>query len=100
MLFMYDTPGSFTSECVSTPRFLADPQDGVGMDAGFDFFATQNPSADALIDPVGRHWSRGEVDRLVNQTARAFRERGLARGDVIALLSRNRTEFLLTYLAA
>lgn len=70
------------------------------MEAGFDFFATKNPSADALIDPAGRRWSRGEVDRLVNQTARAFRELGLAGGDVIALLSRNRAEFLLTYLAA
>jgi acyl-CoA synthetase (AMP-forming)/AMP-acid ligase II len=50
-------------------------------------------SATALLFEDRRYtWS--EVDREVDRAARAFREMGVARGDVVALLMDNRPEFL------
>jgi long-chain acyl-CoA synthetase len=70
------------------------------MSIGFRFFAQQDANACAVLDPSGRHWTRGELERLANQTARALRDLGLKEGDAIALVSRNRVEYLIVFLAA
>jgi long-chain acyl-CoA synthetase len=46
-----------------------------------------------------RTLSHGEIDRQVNACARALVARGLTRGDRIAILSLNRAELLIAYLA-
>ncbi len=69
------------------------------MEAGFEFFAQQGPRATAIIDATGRNWSRIETARLARQTARAFLQLGLSPGDVVAVVARNRSEYLVVYLA-
>lgn len=64
-----------------------------------DEFARATPDRPALIDERGEvTWVvlDGRVDRLVN----ALRNRGLAVGDTVALMSANRSEFFEVFLAA
>jgi len=55
----------------------------------------------AIIDCL--HWNaprevtHGEMDRMADAVARGLARRGLARGDAVAILSANRTEFLAAY---
>ncbi len=70
------------------------------MPIGFRFFAQRDADACAVLDPGGRRWTRGEIERLANQTARALRDLGLKEGDALALISRNRAEYVIVFLAA
>jgi acyl-CoA synthetase (AMP-forming)/AMP-acid ligase II len=58
----------------------------------------------ALIDGSDwehpREYSHGELDRLAAACARGFLRRGLRRGDSVAILSRNRAEFVVAYFGA
>ena len=55
----------------------------------------------ALIDCLDwerpREYSHGEIHRLANACARGPLARGLTRGDAVAILARNRAEFLVAY---
>ncbi|MEH6581580.1 MAG: long-chain-acyl-CoA synthetase [Halioglobus sp.] len=47
----------------------------------------------------GRQWTYAEFNAEVNRLARLFRERGVVRGDTVAMFMENRSEFVLTMLA-
>jgi long-chain acyl-CoA synthetase len=56
----------------------------------------------ALIDcrdwDAPRHYSHREIDDLGNACARGLVQRGLVKGDAVAILSANRAEFLVAFL--
>lgn len=60
--------------------------------------AWRRPDALAVVD-MGRSYSYREFNNWVNRIAHGLLRRGYARGDVIALVSGNRAEFLVTYYA-
>lgn len=47
----------------------------------------------------GRHWTYAEFNAQVNKLAHLLSDRGVVRGDTVALLMENRAEFVLTVLA-
>ena len=64
---------------------------------------SKNPDVVALIDCFDvdqpRLYTHGELDRLSDACARGLVRRGGKRGDVVALMSTNRAEFLIAYFA-
>ena len=60
--------------------------------------AARRPTAPALLSAPGTI-TYGELNERANRLARAFRRRGLVRGDSVALLCSNRTEFAEVLLA-
>lgn len=60
--------------------------------------AWRRPDALALVD-MGRTYSYREFNNWVNRIAHGLLQRGYVRGDVIALVSGNSAEFLITYYA-
>ena len=70
-----------------------------------DLFDRSAPAdATALIDCLDwdapRDYSHGDLDALVRACARGLVARGLDRGDAVAILSENRAEYVVAYLAA
>jgi len=63
------------------------------------YHAGRTPDRTALVTPHGGR-TFGELNRRVNQLARALRSQGLVAGDALALLCRNRPEFTEVVLAA
>ncbi|HYG44063.1 MAG TPA: AMP-binding protein, partial [Bordetella sp.] len=65
----------------------------------------ENLSADAvaIIDCFDfdnpRIYTHRDIDRLADACARGLRKRGLVRGDTVALMSLNRAEYVIAYLA-
>ena len=47
-----------------------------------------------IVAETGETWSYAELDRRSNRVAQLFRARGLAIGDTVALLPRQRARFL------
>ncbi len=47
----------------------------------------------------GRHWTYAEFNAEVNQLAHLLSDRGVVRGDTVAMFMENRAEFVLTMLA-
>ena len=66
---------------------------------GFWNYAQRDPERLALIDPLGREWSRGELFAACNQLVRGLRALGLERGDVVAINSVNCAEYYVVSLA-
>ena len=60
--------------------------------------ARRRPATPALITPAATI-TYGELNKRANRLARAFRRRGLRRGDAVALLCSNRPEFVEVLLA-
>jgi acyl-CoA synthetase (AMP-forming)/AMP-acid ligase II len=60
--------------------------------------AARAPHAPALLQG-DRHLDYAELNTLVNRVAHALTDRGLRRGDAVALASGNAIEFLVTYYA-
>src|SRR5262245_56186254 len=62
---------------------------------------TRDLSKTAIIDLGGNHpgieYTYAQIDAGANGVANALRRQGLARGDRVAILSANRTEYLVTY---
>lgn len=69
-------------------------------DFGLYQYARNEPHKLAVLEASGRRFTRGELIGLVNRTARALRERGRGRGDVLAIIAPNCAEFIAVYLAA
>ncbi|MCG8590542.1 MAG: acyl-CoA synthetase [Proteobacteria bacterium] len=67
---------------------------------GFYAFAERNPNTLALVAPDGREWSRGELLAEANRVSHGLRALGLEKGDCVAAVLPNSSEFLLLYLAA
>ncbi len=64
--------------------------------------ATLSPRALALIDvtgPAPQSYDYAALDRRTNQVARWLVAQGVGRGDAVALLSKNRLEYLLLWFA-
>ena len=57
--------------------------------------ATLSPDVTALTDATsGESWTYAELDARANRTARLLRERGVERGERVAVVSRNRPELV------
>src|SRR3546814_9314636 len=65
----------------------------------------ENLPADAvaMIDCLDfdhpRVYTHRDIDRLADACARGLRQRGLVQGDTVALMSLNRAEYVIAYLA-
>jgi len=68
-------------------------------DFGFWSFATREPDKLALVDPLGRELTRGEIHARCNQLVHGLRSLGLSRGDSVAICSPNSAEFFIVVLA-
>jgi len=66
----------------------------------FGQFAQSDPTSIAVIDQIGREWSRGELFSEINRLSRALRATGISPGDCLAIFAPNCAEYLQTYLAA
>ena len=68
--------------------------------ARFSHYAQTEPAVVAVVDTLGRAWSRQQLFESSNRLSRALRSCGLKPGDVIALFAPNCGEYLQAYLAA
>jgi long-chain acyl-CoA synthetase len=66
---------------------------------GFWAAAAAEPERVAVIDPVGKEWTAGEIAAGANRLVHALRERGLSEGDPVAMLLPNRAETLVVLMA-
>lgn len=62
--------------------------------------AQRDPNRSAIIDSDGGSITFGQLEQQVDALASVFAQAGLESGDVVALLSRNRPEWMVTYEAA
>lgn len=62
--------------------------------------AQRDPNRPAIITSGGDTMTFGELEQKVDALASTFAQAGLQTGDVVALLSRNRPEWMVTYEAA
>lgn len=60
--------------------------------------AARSPAQVAIVDGM-RRWTYGEFNAWVNRLAHGLLARGYERGAAVAIMSRNRAEFLCTYFA-
>jgi O-succinylbenzoate-CoA ligase len=56
-----------------------------------------NPGLEAVVEPGRRRFSFRELDARANRTANALAERGIGKGDRVALLLMNGAEFIESY---
>ncbi|RLA56607.1 MAG: long-chain-acyl-CoA synthetase, partial [Gammaproteobacteria bacterium] len=77
---------------------MADKDKKVSLGALFEDTVARYPDNIMLLFE-GDQWSYGEFNAEVNKLAHLMRERGVARGDTVALLMENRAGFILCMLA-
>ncbi len=73
-------------------------EDRASLGTVFEDSVARNPQNLMLLFE-GRQWTYGEFNAEVNQLARLLHERGIKRGDCVAVLMENRAEFVLAVLA-
>ena len=78
--------------------FLCHPQRADSVWAIFERAFEANPGGEALIDGE-RRWSYAELARAVGEVAGGLAGMGVGCGDRVALLTGNRAEFILVFLA-
>ncbi|PRQ10088.1 long-chain-acyl-CoA synthetase [Enhygromyxa salina] len=79
-------------------NFFWDPDSHQNIPLELQRWAAERPH-DRFLSFEGREWTIGSFDAEVNRHARAWRELGLARGQVVALLLDNRPAFLFHFYA-
>ncbi|MEP6625353.1 MAG: AMP-binding protein, partial [Acidimicrobiia bacterium] len=70
------------------------------MPGGFWYYAQEDPSALAVVDPDGTEISAGELLARCNRMAHGLRSLGLGPGDTVAAILPNGLEPATVYLAA
>ncbi len=77
------------------------PSEAFGLTVGalFTQVAHQRPD-EVAVEQDGTTWTFRELDERTNRLAHVIRERGVGRGDRVAILSENRHEYLELELAA
>ena len=67
----------------------------------FDAVASRFPDREAMVDiPGGRRYSYRELQRTVTRLAGGFLKLGIAKGEHLAIWTPNRSEYIITELAA
>lgn len=79
-------------------NFFWDPESHENIPLALQRWASERPG-DPFLLFEGRRWTVGAFDALVNRHARAWRELGVERGQVVALILDNRPEFLMHFYA-
>jgi acyl-CoA synthetase (AMP-forming)/AMP-acid ligase II len=79
-------------------NFFWDPESHENMPLALQRWAAERPS-DPFLLFEGRRWTVGAFDAAVNRHARAWRELGVERGHVVALVLDNRPAFLMHFYA-
>ena len=89
------------------PNFASEPTRNVVIDeqlhsTGREIaaYAKRDPDRPAIVTTHGDVMTFGELEHDVDAIAASFAAAGLATGDVVALLCRNRPEWMVTYEAA
>jgi long-chain acyl-CoA synthetase len=68
-------------------------------DLGFYRFANSYPDDIAIVEPLEKIWTRGDLLAKTNQLTHALREFGVKPGDVVATVLPNSVEYYIAYLA-
>ncbi|MFO7564835.1 MAG: long-chain-acyl-CoA synthetase, partial [Enhygromyxa sp.] len=79
-------------------NFFWDPESHDNIPLALQRWAAERPQ-DPFLLFEGRRWTVGGFDAQVNRHARAWRELGVERGQVVALILDNRPEFLMHFYA-
>jgi fatty-acyl-CoA synthase len=79
-------------------NFFWDPSSNDNIPLALQRWASERPG-DPFLSFEGRRWTVGAFDAEVNRHARAWRELGLERGNVVALVLENRPAFLFHFYA-
>jgi long-chain acyl-CoA synthetase len=69
------------------------------MHRGLESAAERDPDHEAIL-AGGDRWTYGDLDKAANSLARHLAERGISRGDRVAVMTSNRPEFVVTVHAA
>lgn len=77
-------------------NFFWDPESHENIPLALQRWAAERPH-DPFLSFEGRRWTVGAFDAAVNRHARAWRELGVERGHVVALVLENRPEFLMHF---
>ena len=100
---MFDTLQRWVRQAQSTVKaldanFAWDPKSRETIPLALARWAEESPS-DPFVHFEGRWWNVGEFDGKTNRLARLWADRGLRRGDVVAVMMGNHIDYLLNFYA-